>query len=204
MKLYNSIGPNPRVVRMFAAEKGITLEREEVDIVAGECRRDPYLAVNPMGSTPALALPSGQVISEIVAICEYLEEAVPEPALIGTSAEQRAETRMWARRIDLGFVDPLTLGFRAAEGRAMFAPRMRVAPEDAAPDLKGMAVDMLDTLERHVAEQDYITGDRFSLADILLFGFVAFGEQVGMSLLPERSALAAWFARIDARPSSQA
>lgn len=204
MKLYTSIGPNPRVVRMFAAEKGVALDLEQVDIIAGDCRREPYLSVNPMGSTPALVLESGQVVTEILAICEYLEETAGGATLIGATPEERAAVRMWTRRIDLGYTDPLTLGFRAVVGRAMFAPRMRVAREEAAPDLIGMASDMLDILDRRLADQPFVAGEGFSLADILLFSFVDFSGQVGITALEGRPALSDWFAKIAARPSAAA
>jgi glutathione S-transferase len=204
MKLYTSIGPNPRVVRMFAAEKGVALDLEQVDIIAGDCRREPYLSINPMGSTPALVLESGQIVTEVLAICEYLEESAGGPSLIGTTPAERAQVRMWTRRIDLGYVDPLTLGFRAAGGRTMFAPRLRVAREDAAPDLIGMASDMLDVVERRLAEQPFVAGEGFSLADILLFSFVDFSGQVGIAALADRPALSAWFAKVGARPSAAA
>lgn len=204
LKLYASVGPNPRVVTMFAAEKGISFDREEIDIVAGECRREPYLSINPMGSTPALVLPSGQVVTEILAICEYLEETGGGPALIGDTPEARAEVRMWARRIDLEFVLPLTLGFRAAEGRPMFEPRVRVVRTEAAPDLKAIAFDMLDRLEQRLAKQPFVVDAGFSLADILPFCFIAFSELFGMGAMEGRPALAAWYAQIEKRPSASA
>ena len=84
MKLYNSIGPNPRMVRMFAAEKGVTLPTIEIDLLGGENRQPSYSGeVNVAGQTPALQLADGQVIAEITAICEYLEEKHPTPSLVG-------------------------------------------------------------------------------------------------------------------------
>ncbi|WP_304178042.1 glutathione S-transferase, partial [Phenylobacterium aquaticum] len=127
MKLYNSVGPNPHVVRMFAAEKGLTLPMVDVDLRGGENRKPPYQdKVNVAGQTPALELADGAVISEITVICEYLEEKHPTPSLIGTNAEERAETRMWTRRVDLNICEPMANGFRAAEGRPMFEPRMKL------------------------------------------------------------------------------
>ena len=134
MRFYNSIGPNPRAVRMFAAEKGIDLPRTEIDIRGGENRRDPYLSRNPAGTTPALELDGGQVISEITAICEYLDETVSGPSLVGATPEERAETRMWMRRVDLGVMWPMGRGFQSAEGLSMFQDRVRCLP-DAAADL---------------------------------------------------------------------
>src|ERR1700748_1177730 len=100
MKLYNSIGPNPQVVRMFMAEKGITIPSETVNLMAGENRQDAHLKRNPHGQMPCLELDSGAFISEIIPICEYLEDKTPSPALVGATPEEKAETRMWVRRID--------------------------------------------------------------------------------------------------------
>jgi len=101
MKFYNSMGPNPRVVKMFMAEKGLDFPRVEINLMAGENRQQPYVAKNPAGQMPALELDDGVVLAEILPICEYLEETHPTPALVGTDPESRAITRMWTRRIDL-------------------------------------------------------------------------------------------------------
>src|SRR5262245_61109966 len=101
MKFYNSLGPNPHLVRIFAAEKGYTFpEIVEVDLMGGAYRKAPYLAKNPAGQLPALELDDGRVIAETVAICEYLEELSPRPALVGNDPAERAETRMWLRRVE--------------------------------------------------------------------------------------------------------
>jgi glutathione S-transferase len=120
MKLYQSIGPNPRVVKMFLAEKGVTLPTVDVDLLAGENRSPPYLHVNAAGQTPALELDDGAVLTEIAAICEYLEEKYPAPPLIGATPEERAETRMWTGRVNLKICEPMTNGFRYAEGLPLF------------------------------------------------------------------------------------
>ncbi len=202
MKLYNSIGPNPRVVRMFMAERGITLPLEEVDLRGGENRREPYLAKNPFGQMPMLELDDGTRITEIVPICEYLDEVTPGASLIGADARQRAETRMWMRRIDLHILEPLANGFRFAEGLKLFQNRIRVLPE-AAAGLKLVAQDGIGRVER-LLEGRFICGDRFTLADILLFVFLDFGSGVGQPLNPENTRIAAWFAAMQARPSAKA
>lgn len=202
MKLYTSIGPNPRVVKMFLAEKGLDVERIEVDLRSGENRREPYLAVNPAGQTPALVLESGARLTEITAICEYLEEVTPHPPLIGTNAEERALTRMWVRRVDLKICEPMANGFRFAEGLPMFESRMRCLPE-AAPGLKAVAQDGIAWLEENF-QGPWITGGRFTLADILLFSFLDFGGMVGQPLDPKYAKVGDWFARVKARPSAAA
>ncbi|MDB5713376.1 MAG: isoJ [Sphingomonadales bacterium] len=204
MKLYTSLGPNPRVVRMFAAEKGVLLDLVEIDIIAGENRQEPYLSINPLGGTPTLVLDNGQVITETIAACEFLDESKPGLSLIGATPESRATTRMWARRIDLGFAEPLTLGFRAAEGRSMFAPRVIVVDEAAANDLKAMAFVTLDFVEHQCADGKQVAGDAVTLPDIILFCFIEFAMIIGMKPLEGRSWLTEWHAKMAARPSSSA
>lgn len=200
MKLYNSVGPNPRFVRIFAAEKGIALERIEVDIVAGENRQPAFLAINPAGSTPVLVLDDGTAIAETLAICEFLEEFRPEPPLIGANPTERALTRMWLRRVDLMVVQPMTGGFRGAEGLAMFKDRVRCLPQ-AADDLKLTAREGLAWFETQLAERDFVDGSRFTIADILLFCLVDFGNKVGQPLDAAHVALQRWRDRVAARDS---
>lgn len=203
MKLYQSIGPNPRVVNMFIAEKGVHIVREEIDIMKGANRQAEYLRVNPGGQSPALVLDTGQVISEVTAICEYLEELHPEPVLIGSDAAQRALTRMWTRRIDLNITEPMTNGFRFAEGLPMFRDRMHCIPH-AAADLKEIAQRGLRWLDAQIGNAPFITGERFSLADILLFCFVDFGASVGQPLDPNNRNIMRWYDSVKARPSAAA
>lgn len=204
MKLYNSIGPNPRMVRMFMAEKDIRIDTQDVDIRGGENRREPYVSeVNPRGQCPALKLDDGSVVTEVTAICEYLEDRFPDPPLIGRTPEEKAATRMWTRRVDLGICEPAANGFRFAEGLKMFESRMRCLPE-AAAGLKAIAQDNLGWLDGQLADRDFLTGDRISMADILLFSFLDFASQVGQKIAPEHANVAAWFARMKARPSAAA
>lgn len=203
MKLHTSIGPNPRVVNMFAAEKGLALPRVTVDIVAGENRRHPFLALNPAGQTPVLELDGGAVLAESIAICEYLEELHPDPALVGATPAQRAATRMWIRRIDLNIVQPMTAGFRAAEGLPLFQDRVRCLPQ-AADDLKLAGREGVAWLERQIEGRAWIAGETMTLADILLYCFLDFGALVGQGLDPGNRGLAAWQARMAGRPSAAA
>jgi glutathione S-transferase len=200
MKLYDSIGPNPRVVKIFMAEKGLEIDRISVDLRAGENRRPPYLAVNPAGQTPALQLESGAVVAEVTAICEYLEEVTPHPPLIGQNAEERAHVRMWTRRVDLKVCEPMANGFRFAEGLPMFEPRMLCRP-DAADGLKALAQDGIGWVEANM-EGPWIAGGRFTLADILLFAFIEFGGAVGQPLDPKFAKVGDWFGRVKARAST--
>ena len=200
MKLYNSVGPNPHVVRMFMAERGIEVPTEDIDIMKGENRKPAYLAKNPHGQSPALMLDDGSLVTEITAICEYLDETHPGDSLIGATPEERAQTRRWTRWVDLKIVEPMTTAFRGAEGLPMFKDRVRCLPE-AADGLKAFAQDNVAFLDKQMAGRDYVAGDKFTLADVLLFCFLAFGEQVGQPLNREFKNVAAWFDRVSKRES---
>ncbi len=203
MLLYDSFGPNPRATRMFLAEKGIQIPTKDVDLMKGENRRPPYTDRNPGGQLPALELDNGKCIGETVAIWEYLEEKHPNPPLIGSNAEDRAETRMWQRRIEMKITEHLYNGFRFAEGAQLFKDRMRVIPE-AAPGLKGTVQDNLKWLDALLEGKEYIAGKRFTIADIILFAALDFGSGVGQKLDPSLKNVNAWFKRVESRPSAKA
>ena len=203
MLFYDSVGPNPRVVRMFMVERGIDIPTQRVDLRGGENRQPPYLAKNAMGQLPCLELDDGSVIAEITVICEYLDELTPGLSLIGSNARERAETRMWVRRADLNIVEPMANGFRFSDGLKLFENRILCIPE-AAEGLKKTAQRNLTWLEGQLEGKTWICGNRFTLADVLLFCFVEFGASVGQSVDPELKNIVAWAARVKARPSSAA
>jgi glutathione S-transferase len=203
MKFYNSVGPNPRAVRMFMAEKGLDIAKVEVDLMKGENRQAAYTAKNTAGQMPCLELDDGTIVAEITAICEYLEDTHPRPALIGTTPKEKAETRMWTRRIDLNICEPMANGFRYAEGLPLFKNRIPTEPE-AAPGLKRVAQDRLLWLDKQLAGRQWVCGDRFTYADIHLFAFLDFGKQVGQPLNPEAKTIAAIYDRARDRPTAKA
>lgn len=203
MKLYNSVGPNPQVVRTFMAERGISVPLEEVDIMGGANRQSDYLKVNPAGQLPALELDDGSILTEITVICEYLDETQSGEALMGETPEERAQIRSWTRWADLNVCEPLANGFRFSEGLPLFQDRMRCIPE-AAPGLKACVQDKLEWLDGQLGDRQFLAGETFSLADILLSSFLAFGEQVGQPLNRDLTALSAWYDRCQARNSARA
>ena len=203
MKLYQSLGPNPRVVLMYLAETNVQVDRRFVDIMAAENRQPDFCAKSPLGHTPVLELDDGSCIAESVAICEYLDETLGRNALLGATPEERAQTRMLVRIVDQLVVVPMTAGFRGAEGLPMFQSRLLCLP-DAAADLKRLAADGLAQVDRILGAGQWLAGERFSLADILLYSFVEFGAMVGQPLDPALTNLAAWRDRVAARPSAAA
>ena len=203
MKLYTSMGPNPAVVAMFLAEKGAEIPTEKVDLMAGENRQPPYVAKNPAGQLPCLELDDGSHLAEITAICEYLDEKLPGPSLIGATPEERAATRMWVRRIDLNICEPMANGFRFAEGLPLFQSRLRTIPH-AAGDLKELAQEKITWLDGLMTGKTWVAGDRFTLADILLFCFLQFGASVGQPINPDNTNIVAWLERVKARAAEKA
>lgn len=203
MKLYNSVGPNPQVVRTFLAERGISLDMEDVDIMAGDNRKPEFLKVNPAGQLPALALDDGSILTEITVICEYLDETQPGDSLMGNTPEARAKIRSWTRWADLNVCEPLANGFRFSEGLPLFESRMRCIPE-ASNGLKACAQDKLTWLDGQLGDRAFLAGDAFSLADILLSSFLRFGEQVGQPINRDLKTLSAWYDRCTSRDSASA
>ena len=204
MKFFNSIGPNPKLVRMFAAEKGYEFpEVEEVDIMAGANRQGAYLEKNPAGQLPAAELPSGLVIAETIALCELIEDREPAPALIGTTPEERAETRMWTRRIEWKINQPLADAFRNSAGLPLFKDRLRTHAESA-EWLSAVAQDGLAWLDAQLAGRETIVPGRFTLADVALFAFTEFGGQVGQPIGEDHKNVLAWYEATSKRPSAQA
>ena len=203
MKLYDSIGPNPHVVRMFIAELGLDIEKEEVDLMGGENRQAEHLSRNPSGQMPTLELDDGSFLAEITVICEYLDEINGNSDLIGKTPQERAETKMWVRRIDLQIIEPLTNGFRSAEGYEFFKDRLHLIPQ-AADDLKAIAQERLAWLDQQLEGKEFICGDRLTLADIMLYCFLNFGATVGQPINEGNKNISALYAKLDSLDSASA
>jgi glutathione S-transferase len=199
MKLYTGIGPNPRVVTIAIKELGANVELEVVDLMKGQNREAAHFERNPSGQLPTLELDDGSHLAEITAIVEYLDEKTGG-SLIGSSPEERGETRMWIRRIDLNILENMANGFRYSEGLPLFQDRLHCIPQ-AADDLKAIAQERLAWLDGLLGDREFICGDRFTLADILLFSFLEFGSAVGQPLDAKCERIQAWYARVAARPA---
>ncbi len=186
-KLHSSLGPNPRLVRMFMVEKGLKegedFERVHYDIITGENRQDEsYLAKNPLGTIPTLELDDGTCLTESWPICEFIEEMHPEPNLFGHTAIERAEVRKWARLFDQEVVVPMTMGFRATGGRPMFEPRMAVTSPEAGAELAAMSDDKWHWFDQALGGSNHFALGRFTFADLIIFCFANFGFTVGWKL----------------------
>ena len=201
--------PNARVPRMFAAEKGLHLQVRPVDVRGGENHRPPYSTeVNRTGQVPALQLDDGFVLREMLPICEYLEELHPEPALIGATPRERAETRMWTRWIDLKYVERMTDACVTRPGpiRQLYSRHnyKTMLPETDGDVLARMALEKLAWFDGEMAGRSFVCGDRFTLADIHLYVFLDFFEKLGLHFPRELAWVDDFYRRAGARESASA
>lgn len=185
--LHSSLGPNPRLVRMFMVEKGLKegsdFERVHYDIITGENRQNAeYMAKNPLGTIPTLELDDGTCLTESWPICEFIEEKHPTPNMFGESALERAEVRKWARLFDQECVVPMTMGFRATGGRPMFEPRMSVVSNEAGAELAAMSDEKWRYFDNVLGDSNHFALGRFTFADLIVFAFANFGFTIGWKL----------------------
>ncbi len=193
--------PNPRRVRIFAAEKGIELPSQPVSILKLEQKSTEYLALNPRGQTPALRLDDGTVIAESVAICRYLEAVHPEPPLFGIGAVEQALIEMWSRRVEMVLMPPVgAIWVHTHPFTAALPGRNAEWGESNRP----RADDALRFFDTSLEGRMFIAGDRYTIADILLLTTVDFAAFIGIEIAEELNNLRAWHARVTARPSAAA
>jgi glutathione S-transferase len=203
MKLYDAgRAPNPRRVRVFLAEKGVTVPVISIDLARLEHKAPAYVAVNPLQQTPALELDDGTVISESIAICRYFEELHPEPPLFGTGALERARVEMWQRRLEFGLLGTVAAVFRHLHPAMaeMEVPQVAAWGETNKPRV----IEFLRFLDGELADRRFIAGDRFSVADITGLVGLDFMKPAKLSLPDDLSNVRRWHAELAARPSAQA
>ena len=193
--------PNPRRVRIFAAEKGIELPSREVSIPKRDHKSPEYLAVNPRGQTPALQLDDGTVIAESVAICRYLEALHPEPDLFGAAPEEIGLVEMWNRRVEMIAMAPVGAVWVHTHRFTAALPGRNEAWGEANRATVAKAFAFFDEA---LATREFLSGERFTMADILLLTTVDFAAFAGCPAGREHADLAAWHARVSARPSASA
>lgn len=200
MKLYDSKqAPNPRRVRIFLAEKGITVPTVPIDIGKGESRTEAFLARNPLGGVPVLALDDGSEIAESVAICRYFEELHPDPPLFGTDAKDRALVEMWQRRMELELFRWVTSCFQNTH--PFFAARVEQVPAYGEV-CRTTARKRLAWLDHELATRPFIAGDRYTIADVTALCAIDFGRVVDVRITPEQPNLKRWHESVSARPSA--
>jgi glutathione S-transferase len=204
VKLYGEANPapNPRRVRIFAAEKGLDLPEIRIGLRRGGHKSPEHKARNSLGQVPVLELEDGQTISESVAICRYLEILHPTPPLFGTCALSQARTDMWVRRIEFQLMIPVAMYWRHAHPlTASLLVQNRAFGESNRP----VAAKAMGWLDRELADgRDWIAGDTFGMADIVALTTIDFAAFIGLDVPDEAERLRGWRERASTRPSAAA
>lgn len=206
MKFYDcKTAPSPRRVRIFLAEKGLELATVEIDLTAGEQFSDAYRKLNPDCVVPALELDDGSCLSEVVAICQYLEELHPEPPLLGKTAEERALVSMWNAKVEhqglTAVMEALRNFARSFKGRAVSGPVEYEQIPELAERGRRRTLDFFKRLDDHLASNDYLAGADFSLADITALAFVDFAGWIKVDIPADCANVQRWHERVSQRPS---
>jgi len=203
MKLYDGgRAPNPRRVRVFLAEKGLTVPVEPVDLGKMAHKSPGYTAINPLQRVPALELDDGTIITESIAICRYFEVLKPEPPLFGTGAKDSALVEMWQRRVELHLLGPVSQVFRHSHPamKEMEVPQVPAWAESNKPRV----AEFLALLDSELKDRRYIAGERYSVADITGLIAIDFMKPAKLAVPDTLGHLKRWYAEVSARPSAQA
>jgi len=209
VKFYDcKTAPSPRRVRIFLAEKGLKLETVQVDLGKGEQLGDEFRKVNPDCVVPALALDDGTCISEVIAICQYVEEMHPEPALMGASRLERAQVSMWNAKVEqLGLMSMMDAFRNAAKGLAGRALPGRESYEQI-PELaergRKRVLQFFYRLNEQLADNAFVAGDSYSVADISAMVLVDFAGWIKLAVPDDAVHVARWYAEVSKRPSAAA
>jgi len=202
MKLLESkTAPNPRRVRIFLAEKGVTVPDVQIDIASAENRGEAFLAKNPMAGVPVLELDDGRYLSESVAICRYFEGLHPDPPLMGVDATDAAFVEMWNRRMELELMNNITAPFR--HSHEFFKGRITQVPAWGEA-CRADAEKRLDWLDGELADREFVAGDRYSIADITALCAIDFGRVAKIRIDPGQKNLQRWHEAVSSRPSAAA
>ena len=194
--------PNPRRVRIFLAEKGISVPLEEMDMMKGALKTPEFTKLNKFQRVPVLILDDGTSIAETLAICGYIEETNPEPALFGKGAKQRALVEMWNRRMELGLLFSVAQAFRHLHPAAAALEVPQVAAWGEAN--KPRAQEVLQFMDEELGKRRFVAGDDYSVADITALVAVDFARVARIQRPEGAKNLDRWHQEVSARPSAKA
>lgn len=210
MKFYDcSTAPSPRRVRIFLAEKGVELPVVNVDLAGGEQFSEAFRRHNPACTVPVLELDDGTCIHEANAVCRYLEEAYPQPPLMGDTPKSMALVEMWNHHMEIDGFLAVAEGFRnrvsGFVGRAL--PGAHPIEQIPALAKRGRLryEYFLQALDARLAASRFVAGDFFSIADITALVTVDFGVRgVKVSMPEDYKSLRRWYDEVNSRPSAKA
>ncbi|PSW05481.1 glutathione S-transferase [Photobacterium lipolyticum] len=203
MKIYElAAAPSARRVSIFLAEKGIEVERVNVDIRGGENLFDEFQAKSINGRIPVLELNDGSTICESIAICRYFDEMYPSaPSLFGDTPLERANVEMWQRVVEFQGLYTAMQAFRNISG--IYKDRENCV-ESWGHESRQRVVEFLPTLDKQLANSAYIAGDKFSVADITAFVMCGFINNLDITIDEMFPHIQDWYERVSQRPSVQA
>lgn len=204
MLLYDapSPAPNPRRVRIYLAEKGITVPTTQLSIMAGEHKSPSFVAKYPPGQLPALELDDGRMIGETIAICRYFEALHPDPPMFGTDAVSAAEIEMWTRRVELGFGSAIRNIW--IHTHPLTARVVKHQYTDFGESNRPIADAAMRQFDAALANAPFLAGPDYSMADIALLSTIDFAGFIGVPIPSDATALIDWHKRVSARPSAAA
>lgn len=203
MKLYDaSVTPNCRRVRIFLAEKGITIPLVPVDLAKLEHKKPEYEAINPVQQVPALELDDGTIITESVAICRYFEEIQSKPSLLGATIMERVEIEMWQRRLEINLFMPVMAVFRHSHPAMaeMESPQIPAWSEANKPRV----LSFLKILNEHLRGRYFICAEKFTVADITALVAIDFLRPARLTIPEEMIHILRWHREVSERPSTKA
>ncbi len=204
MKLYSAPdpAPNPRRVRICMAEKAITIPETMLSLRDREHKAEAFRAEkNLWGQVPTLELDDGRTISETVAICRYLDALHPSPPLFGTTPFEQAEVEMWTRRVELTLMMPVGMFWRHAHP---YTAHLLTQFKDFGESNRVNYALACTLIDKALADgRAFLTGEHFTMADICALTTVDFARFTGLTPPEDAAHLAAWHARVSARPSAQ-
>ena len=202
MKLYDlKAGLNPRRVRIFLAEKGVTIPTVEIDMMGGENKAEHFLAKNPMGTMPVLEFDDGSYLAESIAICRYFDELHPDPPLFGTDTLDRARVEMWNRRMELEIQRPIQDVF--IHTSPIWKTRRQQVPEYGRV-MQAQLLERMSWLNRVLATRPYIAGEAYTVADITAQCALLLGKHTGSPIPEDMTHLSRWYDAVTRRPTARA
>lgn len=209
MKFYDcKTAPSPRRVRIFMAEKGLDIDTVQVDLGSGEQLGEAFRRINPDCVVPVLELDDGSHLTEVVAICQYLEELYPEPRLLGSNAGERARICMWNAKVEqqglMGMMDAFRNAAKGLAGRALTGSDSYEQIPELAERGRKRVQQFFRRLDGELADRRYIAGDTFSIADISAMVVIDFAKWVKIEVPDELVHLKRWHEEVSARPSAAA
>lgn len=192
---------HPRRVRIFAAEKGLSIKRREVDAAGGANTTPDFLRLNPLGKLPVLELDDGSTIAESLAICRYLEAMHPQPPLMGRTPRESAHIEMWSLRMDHELSQAVALTF--VHSSDFYRGRVEQVHE-VASWARDRALRTMAWLDGELAGRSYIAGEDYTIADIVAQCACVRGKAVSLDIPPDMPHLSRWFTQVSARPTARA